>query len=128
MLWRLKRGIINEHGVFGGWISPDGDLLAVTLEHAYLDSDGNVFAKIPVGQYTCRRRLSPKFGYDVFELIDVPGHNFVEIHRGNVNADSDGCILLGNNIENDQIMNSKVTFERFMNLMEGVNEFQLDVS
>lgn len=116
----LQRARVTPVGIFGQLRAPT--LLLSTLEHAFPEGP-----KIPAGVYTCVRRKSPKFGYDVFMLVDVPGHEFIEIHRGNFNADSDGCVLVGLGHTLVSITNSEMAFERLMKAQEGVNEFQLTV-
>lgn len=123
----LTRNRKELYGVFGELLDYSGKLVAVTLEHAFKQPDGSWDAAIPIGTYTCLRRLSPKFGYDVFILLGVPGHSYVEIHIGNVNSDSDGCILLGTATSQTSIFESRVAFTEFMRLLDGETEFTLHV-
>lgn len=118
----LTRCRFTPNGIFGELTNDQGQHLAYTLEHSY-----NNIPKIPVGSYTCKRRLSPHFGYDVFELIDVPGHDFIEIHIGNYNADSNGCILLGAGTNEDEITSSRTAFNAFMASLTGVDTFILTI-
>ena len=119
----LTRFRITPLGAFGELRSADNTLYLKTLEHVY--EDGSV--KIPSGVYTCVRRKSPHFGYDLFMLVGVPAHEFIEIHIGNFNADSDGCILVGMGSTLVSITNSKAAFEALMKTQEGVDEFTLTV-
>lgn len=121
----LVRKQYRDDGIFGEIES--GALYYFTLEHSY-----ERIAKIPAGEYTCKRRLSPHFGYDVFELIDVPGHDFIEIHIGNYNEDTDGCILLGLGLGHTtkngvMLTSSKQAFAGFMKMQEDIDEFKLTV-
>lgn len=131
MNMKLIRKMYLSDGIFSDMYSDDNQKFCVTLEHAYDDGEGAFCAKLPSGVYTCRRRLSPHFGYELFQILNVPNANFIEIHRGNVNKDSEGCILLGDQQTRingvDMILNSKETFEKFMRLQADVNEFQLTV-
>ena len=95
----------------------------VTLEHAFDD----LTTSVPVGVYTCRRYHSPKFGYDVFVLDGVPGHTFIEIHIGNYNKDSHGCILLGMHDAGYMIDHSREAFNSFMAVQAGLDTFELEV-
>ena len=122
----LSRTGGNINGIFGVIESTDGSLQFATLEHAY-GSGKNWSPKIPPGEYNCIRRLSPKFGYDVFMLENVPKCDFIEIHIGNYNRDSDGCILLGTAQEGVMVVNSKEAFGQFMAALEGVDSFKLTV-
>jgi hypothetical protein len=127
----LKRTDYLETGIFGVMTTDDGSETYCTLEHAFLDPNGvaGFLPAIPAGTYQCTRYLSPKFGYDVFVLNGVPDHTFCEIHRGNYNADSDGCILIGlARQDNKMILNSAVAFTQFMDSMDGINSFTLTIS
>jgi hypothetical protein len=126
----LKRTLFNSEGVFGEFLLEDGTIFCVTLEHPY-ENQGVWTPKVPSGEYVCQRRFSPKFQYDVFEIMNVPGCTYIEIHVGNFATDSDGCILLGQAL-NDQsgvlmITNSKAAFAKFMSLQNGLDIFQLTV-
>lgn len=86
---------------------------------------------IPSGSYVARKRLSPKRGYNVFELVDVPERLNIQIHKGNTSDDTEGCILIGEQFEviNQQlgILNSKSAFDRFMEYLDGVSEIEIEV-
>ncbi len=132
----LGRTAYEEDGIFGALFSEYGEKLAVTLEHAYQQINEDTISvsyapKIPAGVYTCERYMSPKHGYEVFRLLDVPGSDYDEIHVGNYNEDSDGCILVGDAVINlpsgKEITSSKLVFRALMNLQEGINQFQLTI-
>lgn len=126
----LHRTEESADGIFGMLADTFANQLAVTLEHAY-DSghgDGSFAPKIPPGEYICQRRHSPHFGFDVFELQDVPGHDNIEIHPGNSEKDSEGCILLGIFRQGNDILESKAAFDKFMSVTQkNVDKFILTV-
>ena len=124
--YTLTRKHYLPYGIFGNLIDHEANQLAVTLEHAF-DTNGVYLPIIPKGSYSCIRRLSPRFNCDLFMLQNVPGHDYVEIHWGNFNSDSSGCILLGETMSNSMITNSRVTFEAFMKNLIGIDEFTLSV-
>ncbi len=127
----LVRLQFREDGIFGSLREPNGDELAVTLEHAYFDG-ADYCPKLPDGNYLCRRRFSPKFKIELFEILNVPQHDFIEFHVGNYNRDSDGCVLVGRTIipvgNIQAISASRFTFEDLMDFLDGINEFNLVVS
>ncbi len=125
----LRRTEESAEGIFGAMTDELGNQVCVTLEHAYDSGLGNgTFApKIPAGTYTCRRRLSPHFGFEVFEVLKVPNCTFIEIHPGNTEKDSIGCILVGTTRQGDAITQSRVAFDKFMELQKGLDSFQLTV-
>ena len=125
----LKRSVYDSLGIFGTFVSDDNKTTLVTCEHAFEEPDGSYLPAIPAGIYICQRRMSPKFGYDVFILENVPGHDFIEIHCGNFNSDSDGCILLGTtyNAAAKMITASRAAFLKFMAVQSGLDSFTLTI-
>lgn len=127
----LQRVEYGPQGIFGNLFDENRNVIAETLEHAYAAADGSFFAKIPSDTYKCIRRMSPKFGYEVFMLVNVPNATFIEIHIGNYNRDSDGCIMLGQTkitLGNEEmITNSGATFHKFMDLQKGLDSFILKI-
>lgn len=129
----LRRVYSAGWGVFGHLCTDDGNRFCWTLEHAYPDtSDATKFhAKIPVGTYYCMRGMHQLAGakepFETFEIIGVPGHSGLLFHPGNTNRDSEGCVLLGDKIQNYMLLDSRNTFERFMKLKAGTNNFKLEV-
>lgn len=127
----MTRDLANSNGVFGTLVDEGDNQLCVTLEHAYLVR-GNWTPKLSVGTYTCERYLSPEHGYELFVVRGVPDFmgqpvTFIELHIGNYNCDSTGCVLLGDDIQGIMITKSKDAFERFMALQAGVDSFSLVV-
>lgn len=135
MILNLRRTDFLSAGIFGLITDTDGKLTLATAEHSYPDvpeqtsPSTSYHPKIPPGQYSCVRRLSPRFGYDVFWVTQVPNCEWIEIHRGNFpQKDSDGCILLGTAKVNEMITDSKTAFDTFMSFLGGINTFELVVS
>lgn len=124
----LKRNRADLYGVFGVLSDEIGNQVCVTLEHAFPQPDGSFAALIPVGIYTCIRRHSPRFQCDVFMLKNVPDHDFVEIHWGNYNKDSDGCILVGTEVNSLGIGDSREAFAKLMAIQNGAKSFLLVVA
>ena len=121
---RQRRFSKTQQGIFGNYFDEQNNIICSTGEHSY-----DCVPKLPDGTYTCKRRFSPHFGYDVFQITNVPGHDWIEIHLGNdCQIDSDGCTILGTHIEGSIIMESKIAFDAFMKLQDGVDEFTLTVS
>lgn len=131
---KLHRIDYFADGIFGELRQLDGTKVCSTLEHSY-DSghgDGSFIPKIPKGTYVCKRRHSPKFKYDLFELQHVPGHEAIEIHIGNYNDDSHGCILVGMDQVKlgkfHMIQHSRAAFQKLMDLQKGVDTFNLTIT
>lgn len=76
---------------------------------------------IPAGRYGLSVYNSPKNGFPVYLLRDVPGYSYIEIHPGNTAADTEGCILVGKSIEQwgDMVLaiiDSRKQFDKLMGL------------
>lgn len=76
---------------FGETLEDKDRYLETGTEKVYGDS------AIPRGRYKVTLSLSRRFGRIMPELHDVPGFTGVRIHGGNVEADTHGCPLLGQN-------------------------------
>jgi hypothetical protein len=106
----------------------------VTLEPPDLLNKKNVSC-IPGPQtYLCRRKESPSYG-DTFEVTDVPDRSHVLFHPGNRKRDTEGCIIvaeawwkLTGTADEIKVKNSWKTFDRFMWMMEGIDEFWLNIA
>lgn len=127
---RLQRIEQTDFATYGHLLDDENKVWCATLERPWLDNAHDESCIEP-GSYTAHRRLSPKRGYDVFELDQVPGRGNIEIHRGNLPQDSEGCILLGTafGAVNGQpgIVESRIAFDDFMNRLHAVNGITLDV-
>lgn len=130
----LKRNKSGPDGIFGTLSDDSGQFVKVTLEHAYLEGTEDA-PKIPDGNYTCVRGQHQLPGmaapFTTFEITGVPGHSKLLFHTGNYNRDSKGCVLLGETEANIHgvtiITGSRIAFQAFMTLQEGIDEFQLTV-
>lgn len=126
---RLLRKDFRNFGIFGRLLFDSFEF--DTLEHSFLQSNGYYRPAVPVGVYKCKRgphRLhSAKDSFETFALMDVPKHTNILFHTGNYNSDSEGCILLGLGREDFMLTNSRKAFMKFMELLEGVEEFELSV-
>lgn len=72
---------------------------------------------IPTGRYRIIFTYSPKFRRKMPLLLDVPGFDAIRFHYGNTAADSEGCILVGENKRKGMVLNSRKTFERLNDIM-----------
>ena len=137
MLLTLKTTDYRADGIFSDWFLDDTHF-GVTLEHAIPDGNGGWMPKIPRGRtYICERgkhRLDHYNGgqeFDTFMVTGVDGHSGLLFHPGSYNRDSNGCILTGAVLHKDAewwINGSVKTFETFMELLDGIDSFQLAVS
>ena len=133
----LTRYQYGHDGIFGEL--EGGPFHCYSCERAYPMVDTvnghNVYAKVPQGSYKCERgfhTLHDGQRFETFEIMGVTGHTGLLFHRGNADTDSQGCVLLGEEIgqyadDTHMLIYSAVAFKAFMALQEGIEEFQLTV-
>lgn len=62
---------------------------------------------IPEGSYPVAITYSPKFKSYLPLVLQVPGFEGIRIHAGNSAEDTEGCILLGENLKVGRVYNSQ---------------------
>ena len=98
----VARKIFNEECTIGE-MSIDGTFFAHTMEPVYRNLQGDcskkIFAKTAIekGNYKVIVNYSNHFGKKLPYILDVKCFDGVRIHGGNKPADTEGCILIGNN-------------------------------
>lgn len=112
-----------------GILSVNGVCLCNTLEDAVRSEKVYGKTAIPAGTYrVLMNTVSTKFqdrawakpyGGLVPRLRNVPDFQGVLIHPGNTAADTDGCILVGDNTEKGKVTNSTNRYYELMGLMLG---------
>ena len=80
---------------------------------------------IPEGSYRVVVTKSQRFGIYLPLLVGVPGFEGVRIHSGNTNKDTEGCILVGHNLQVGKVLWSRITLEKLMKLIENEKEIFL---
>lgn len=103
---------------------------ALTLEREWRNNEPSISC-IPAGEYLCKRVKSPKFG-DTFEVTEVQGRSHILFHKGNLETDSHGCILVGEQFEpiegNPGIAASAKGFQEFCEILKDDMEFKLIIT
>lgn len=111
-----------------GELSVDGKLECFTLEDVVrcdnpatpADEGQKVYGQtaIPAGRYKVIITFSNRFGVDMPILLDVPGFTGIRIHPGNTDADTLGCILVGQAKHIEQISRSRPAYNKLYEKIE----------
>lgn len=101
----LKRTTRMSEGVIGELYVND-NFECFTLEHPQL--------LIVPGSYGVEVYNSPSRGYQVPLLQDVPQRSYIEIHIGNTEKDTAGCILVGLAHDHSSLIKSRLAFEALL--------------
>jgi len=67
---------------------------------------------IPAGSYGVSINYSRRFRRLLPQLLEVPSFEGIRIHPGNTEADTEGCILVGQTQGEDFVGNSRVAFRK----------------
>lgn len=104
----------------------NGVPFAVSVERTF--EDGRPV--IENGMHSCVRDFYHKGGYETFEII-VPDHDRILFHKGNVEAQSLGCVLVAESFgkleAQTAVLQSSAGFAEFMALTKGIDQFTLEV-
>lgn len=117
-------------GIMGVLIKADGHVpFCNTLELPWRNNTTFVSC-IPSGIYVCERVISPIKG-ETFEIKNVYNRSDILFHKGNIDDDTMGCILLGEGFgfvyNEPAVTGSKLAFDEFMGMMKDISEFRLDL-
>lgn len=124
----IIRSPSTEDGTFGMML--DGlTAFCLTLERTWVNNEIGESC-IPDGDYICKRVNSPKFG-NTFEVTQVPYRSHILFHKGNLEGDSQGCIILGEQFEplngKNAVLASGKAFNEFIERTKDINEFKLSI-
>ena len=108
----------------------NGKKICDTLEPTWRDYKGGEMkipkkSAIPEGSYRVVVTKSRRFQKYLPLLVGVPGFEGVRIHAGNTSRDTEGCILVGQNLQVGKVLWSRITLEKLMKLIENKKEIYL---
>ena len=110
----------------------NGKKICDTLEPIWRNYDGGEMkiprkSAIPEGSYRVVVTKSRRFQKYLPLLVGVPGFEGVRIHSGNTSRDTEGCILVGHNLQVGKVLWSRITLEKLMKLIENEKEIYLTI-
>lgn len=73
---------------------------------------------IPYGTYEIKWTYSPRFKKYTPQLMNVPSFEGIRIHAGNTSADTEGCLILGENKQVGKVLNSRATINKFYQIIK----------
>ena len=108
----------------------NGKKICDTLEPIWRNYDGGEMkiprkSAIPEGTYRVVITKSQRFRKYLPLLVGVPGFEGVRIHSGNTSRDTEGCILVGQNIQVGKVLWSRITLKKVMKLIENKKEIYI---
>lgn len=68
---------------------------------------------IPYGTYEIKWTYSPRFKKYTPQLMNVPSFEGIRVHAGNTSADTEGCLIIGENKQVGKVLNSRATINKF---------------
>ena len=125
MLELVLRRIAKRKGYTIGRLTLNGERFCDTLEPIWRDYEhGEKKVKgcsaIPEGRYAVALTFSPKFRRVLPEVKNVPMFTGIRIHSGNSSKDTQGCILIGQNLQVGRVLNSMICLEQLMKRLKEV--------
>ena len=122
----VVRDTFTENSTIGKMLI-DGAFFCYTLEDTIRDTKIAGETAIPYGTYKVIVNMSNRFKRLMPLLLNVPNFEGVRIHNGNTKEHTHGCILVGATKSKDFIGDSKVTFNKLMTKLNGVNDITLEI-
>lgn len=115
MYLTLTRQRVTPLGIFGELHREDGGVQCYTLEDPKL--------AIPLGTYEIAITFSERFRRPMPLLLNVPERSGIRIHSGNTEADTTGCILVGDGQNEVGVTESRVAYANlFYSIQKALKE------
>lgn len=126
----LVRTTYTDIGTFGVLHDFDKTPICLILERPWKNNQRGISC-IPCGTYICKRINSPKFG-ETFQVTNVKGRTAILFHVGNLQTDTHGCLVTGDSFNplygQSAVLGSRKAFNKFMNILNPDDYFNLEIS
>ena len=109
MILSVKR-THDTQGYTHGKLSIDGEYFCETMEDMERTTKVAGATAIPCGNYKVIIDMSTRFKRLMPHILNVPNFEGIRIHSGNTEADTEGCLLVGEPLRDDFITHSRDTF------------------
>jgi hypothetical protein len=118
---RVRRFEFSDESTIGE-LAVDGQFECYTLEDKVRPTKVAGKTAIPAGRYEVVINFSQRFQKPLPFLLNVPNFEGIRIHPGNVSANTEGCILVGDTKSENFIGDSRVAFNRLFEKMKAAAE------
>lgn len=126
MKLEVKRTIFTDLSTIGE-LSIDGEFFCYTLEDVVRDKKIYGKTAIPAGTYKVVFTYSPHFNRILPLLVGVPDYEGVRIHPGNTDADTEGCILVGQAYRKDFLLASRAAFDPLFEKIKNEKDLEITI-
>ena len=113
----IQRNLSCNSGEAGGALYVAGQEVARTLELPWRDNQAQV-SRVPAGSYQAKIRADGALRWRV-ELRDVPNRTHVQLHVGNYPRQTEGCVLVGEDVSSS---NGTCSLKNSAKAMEALKE------
>ena len=128
----LKRIAKRADYTIGRLTDEKGKRICDTLEPTWRNYKGGELkvpkkSAVPEGTYRVVVTKSPRFKKYLPLLVGVPGFEGIRIHSGNSAKDTEGCILVGDNLIKGRLVWSRKALDKLMGMMEDEKEVSITI-
>ena len=119
---------VKDHTITLGKLT-FGNRTYFTVERPWRDNQTFVSC-IPDGEYQMARVNSPRFGADMWEIVDVPGRTHILLHVANSPGNVMGCVGLGLAVYATLkgVSSSRNAINEFYRLTSGLTEETINIT
>lgn len=132
----VQRFSFQEKCTIGKLLIDGRDVKIFTLEGKYREEPGVKVSEwkvpretaIPKGTYKVIVDFSQHFQRELPLLLNVPDYVGVRIHTGNIDSDTEGCVLIGKTwLGGDYIGQSREAFNEIFPLLKSADTIEIEI-